>query len=90
MHSSESPNQMLSDVPLTRGNYRTWSREVRRSIGLKNKLCFILDNSDITKTKLGDKLFDSWKQANDIVITWLVRSMNSNIYKVEYLVDELN
>lgn len=55
---------MLYDVPLTRGNYHTWSAEVQRSLGSKNKLCFILDSIGIVKPKPGDKLFDAWNRSS--------------------------
>lgn len=60
IHPSESSYQMLADVPLTGDNYHSWSREVRRSLGSKNKLCFILDDTGIEKAKLGDNMYDVW------------------------------
>lgn len=53
--------------------------EVRRSLGSKKKLCFIIDSTRIEKPKIGDKLYDARRQANDMVISWLVKSMNSTI-----------
>lgn len=66
---------MLFDSLLNRENYHSWSRKVRRSIGPKNKLCFIENVSGIIMPRSGDKMYGYWKQANYIVITWLVKSM---------------
>lgn len=66
---SESTNQMLSNNLLVGGNCHSWSREARRSLGSKNKLYFIDDILGIVKPSVGDKLYDYWKQANDMVVT---------------------
>lgn len=60
IHPSENLNQMLTDE-----NYHTWCREVKRTLGSKNKLCFILDNTGIERPKPGDKLYDAWGHANN-------------------------
>lgn len=69
----------MADTLLEGGNYHIRSRKVKRSLGLKNKICFILDDTGIAKPKYGDKLYDSSKQADDMVITWLVKYMNHTI-----------
>lgn len=53
---------MLSKVVLDGGNYHTWSREVKKSLRSKNELCFIEEKPSIKILKLGDKLFDAWRQ----------------------------
>lgn len=52
---------------------------MKRSLGTKNKLCFIVDSPVVSIAKLGDKLYDLWKQADNMVITWLQKSMNTTI-----------
>lgn len=79
IHPSESPNKSLAKAPLNGGNYYTWSREVRRTLGSKNKLCFINGKTTVVIPKFGEKYFDAWKQENDMVITWLYKSTNSSI-----------
>lgn len=51
IHPSENPNKLLSESLLIRG--------VRRTVGAKNKMYFILENTSIEKPKLGDKLYDA-------------------------------
>lgn len=47
IHSGKSTHQVLSEVLLEGSNYYTWSREVKRSLDSKNKLCFIVHNSNV-------------------------------------------
>lgn len=72
---------MLSEAVLEGGvNYHAWSREVRRSLGSKNELCFIGEEKPSVKIpKPRDQLFDYWRQANDMVISRLHKSMNETI-----------
>lgn len=70
IHLSKSPNQSLAKVPLNGGNYHTWKREVSKTLGSKNKFCFIDKKSPVVIPNFGEKHFDAWKQANDMVITW--------------------
>lgn len=43
---------MLSEVVLEGGaNYHIWSREIRRSLGLKNKLCLIEEKPSVKVPK---------------------------------------
>lgn len=62
IYPSVKTNQLLIDTLLEGGNYHTWSREVRRSLGSKNKLYFVHDNTRIEKPKNGDKFYESMNQ----------------------------
>lgn len=52
---------------------------MKMSPGSKNKLSFITDSPGIAVPKVGDKRYDLWKQANNMVITWPHKSMKSTI-----------
>lgn len=45
----------------------------------KKKLCFIIDNPDVTKPKFGDKSYDAWVLVNSMVVALLHKSMNTTI-----------
>lgn len=58
IYPSESTTQSLSNMILEGGNHHSWNRDIKRSLGSKSKLCFIIDNPAIVKPKFGDKLYD--------------------------------
>lgn len=69
IHLSESTNQILAEVLLDGGNYDTWSKEVKRSLGSMNKLYYIYEFHSMPKPNFGDKLYAALRQANYMVIT---------------------
>lgn len=79
IHPSESPNQPLAKVVQHGGHFLIWSRDVRRSLYSKNKLCLIEESSVVITPKFCEKHYDAWKQANDMVIYMVAQVYNSTI-----------
>ncbi|XP_062100426.1 uncharacterized protein LOC133806326 [Humulus lupulus] len=80
LHHADNPGNILVSQPLTgQENYASWSRAMRLSISIKNKLGF-LDGS-IPKPSLSDSvLYNAWIGNNNIVISWILNSVSKEIF----------
>ncbi|XP_019190729.1 PREDICTED: uncharacterized protein LOC109185203 [Ipomoea nil] len=77
LHPNENPALMLVSTPLEGPNYHPWARAMTMALSCKNKLKFV--NGAITKPSRDDQKFDVWERCNDIVVSWIVRSLSPTI-----------
>ncbi|XP_031126844.1 uncharacterized protein LOC116029094 isoform X2 [Ipomoea triloba] len=74
LHPNENPALVLVFVPLDGPNYHPWARAMTMSLSCKNKLKFI--DSSIIKPSRDDPKFEVWNRCNDMVMSWIVRSLS--------------
>ncbi|XP_019153615.1 PREDICTED: uncharacterized protein LOC109150164 [Ipomoea nil] len=77
LHITENPNLILVSPPLSECNYASWSRSMKIALGVKNKFGFV--NGDIPNPGEGDIKYAIWKRCNDILCSWILKSLNSTI-----------
>ncbi|XP_019184788.1 PREDICTED: uncharacterized protein LOC109179747 [Ipomoea nil] len=77
LHITENPNLVLVSPPLSEHNYASWSRSMKIALGVKNKFGFV--NGAIAKLNTADPKYHVWKMCNDIVCSWILKSLNSTI-----------
>jgi hypothetical protein len=77
VHPSENPNSLSITLKLTGSNYIAWSRTFERSLGTKNKLCFI--NGYIPMPDEDDLNRAAWERCNHLVQSWLINSISESI-----------
>ncbi|XP_019157471.1 PREDICTED: uncharacterized protein LOC109154047 [Ipomoea nil] len=77
LHVTENPNLVLVSPPLSESNYATWSRSMKLALGVKNKFGFV--SGSIRSPGESDVRFAAWKRSNDIVCSWILRSVNPTI-----------
>lgn len=73
-------NQRLSSALLNELNYLPWSRAITIALGGKAKLSFIQD--DNKKPETSDKTYDSWIAQDQLVMSWLLNSMEPKIAEI--------
>nr|GMD93365.1 uncharacterized protein LOC109150247 [Ipomoea batatas] len=74
LHPNENPALVLVSVPLDGLNYHPWARAMTMALSCKNKIKFV--NGSITKPPEDDPKFDVWSRCNDMVMSWIVRSLS--------------
>nr|GLL46475.1 uncharacterized protein LOC109150247 [Ipomoea trifida] len=77
LHHNESPALMLVSTPLDGPNYHPWARALSMALSCKNKIKFV--NGSILKPDENDPKFDVWGRCNDMVMSWIVRSLSPTI-----------
>ncbi|XP_019415302.1 PREDICTED: uncharacterized protein LOC109326873 [Lupinus angustifolius] len=77
LHPGESPGAVLVSPPLNGTNYHSWSRAMRRALSSKNKFKFV--NGVIKTPQETDAIFDAWERCNTMVISWITRSLSTQI-----------
>ncbi|XP_019173563.1 PREDICTED: uncharacterized protein LOC109169142 [Ipomoea nil] len=77
MHASENPALELVSTPLEGPNYHPWARAVTMALSCKNKLAFV--DGTITKPSRDDRRYPYWERCNNMVVTWLIRSLSPTI-----------
>lgn len=77
LHPGENPGFVLVHLPLNGDNFYNWSRAIKRALSSKNKLKFI--NGSILKLAAHDILFDAWQRCNDMVVSWITRTLSPHI-----------
>ncbi|XP_019455120.1 PREDICTED: uncharacterized protein LOC109356243 [Lupinus angustifolius] len=77
VHPSESPGIALVSPVLNGKNYHQWARAMKVSLNTKQKLPFI-DGSILMPPKT-DPMYPAWERANNIVISWINRSVSPSI-----------
>ncbi|KAF1880154.1 hypothetical protein Lal_00022283 [Lupinus albus] len=77
LHPGENPGIPLVTPPLDGTNYHTWSRSMRRVLSSKNKLKFV--NGIIPVPLPSEPIFDSWDRCNNMVVSWISRSLSPQI-----------
>ncbi|XP_070014862.1 uncharacterized protein [Nicotiana sylvestris] len=84
IHPSDSPGSSLVPVPFDRIGYRFWRRSVLRALLVKNKLGFII--GDTEKPLVTSPLFRQWERCDDMVTSWILNSLSRDIAdSVEYV-----
>ncbi|XP_019186521.1 PREDICTED: uncharacterized protein LOC109181224 [Ipomoea nil] len=78
LHVNENPSLELVSFPLDGSNYHAWARAMTMALSCKNKVPFI--NGAIKKPSQDDlEKYYVWERCNNIVCTWLVRSLSPTI-----------
>lgn len=77
LHPGENPGISLIAQVLNESNYTSWSRSMKRALLSKNKLKFI--NGGIKKPRKDDSLFNSWERSNMMVLSWIIKTLSSQI-----------
>ncbi|XP_019193103.1 PREDICTED: uncharacterized protein LOC109187370 [Ipomoea nil] len=77
LHITENPNLVLVSPPLSEHNYASWSRSMKIALGVKNKFGFV--NGAVTRPNAADPKYPVWRRCNDIVCSWILKSLNTTI-----------
>nr|GMD70765.1 uncharacterized protein LOC109179345 [Ipomoea batatas] len=77
LHPSENPSLILVSRVLEGHNYHSWARAMEMSLLSKNKLGFV--DGTIAVPDVSDVKFPYWKRCNNMVSTWIVRSLSPEI-----------
>lgn len=85
LHPGENPGVVLVAPPLNDTNYYNWSKAMRRALTSKKKLKFI--NGDLLQLAETDPLFEAWETCNNIVVSWINRSLSTRIQQSTISID---
>ncbi|CAL0329776.1 unnamed protein product [Lupinus luteus] len=85
LHPGENPGHALVAPPLNGKNYHSWSRAMRRALSSKNKFRFV--DGRIQAPQETDPIFDVWERCNNMVISWITRSLNQSIAQSTVYID---
>ncbi|XP_019465369.1 PREDICTED: uncharacterized protein LOC109363564 [Lupinus angustifolius] len=77
VHPSDNPASALVSPVLNGENYNHWSIGMKRSLISKQKLALI-DGSILMPPKT-DPTYKAWERANNMVISWITRSVSPSI-----------
>ncbi|XP_075074833.1 uncharacterized protein LOC142162384 [Nicotiana tabacum] len=84
IHPSDSPGSSLVLVSFDGIGYRSRRRSVLRALSVKNKLGFII--GDTEKPLVTSPLFRQWERCDDMVTSWILNSLSRDIAdSVEYV-----
>ncbi|XP_070012076.1 uncharacterized protein [Nicotiana sylvestris] len=84
IHLSDSPGSNLVLVSFDGIGYRSRRRSVLRALSVKNKLGFII--GDTEKPLVTSPLFRQWEMCDDMVTSWILNSLSRDIANsVEYV-----
>ena len=72
-----NPNQCLSSVLLNEHNYLGWTRAITLALVGKSKLGYV--NGSIQKPGVGSSSYDSWLSKDQLIMSWLLNSMESKL-----------
>ncbi|XP_019151795.1 PREDICTED: uncharacterized protein LOC109148506 [Ipomoea nil] len=86
LHINENPALELVSTPLEGPNYHSWARAMTMALSCKNKVPF--SNGSIMKPS-ADNLdrFLAWERCNNIVSTWIVRTLSPTIARSVLWID---
>ncbi|XP_021771486.1 uncharacterized protein LOC110735604 [Chenopodium quinoa] len=79
IHPSENPTVSLVSEKFNGDNYADWKKGMILAFSMKNKLVFI--DGSLTKPDSGDPMFNAWERCNNMVISYLLRSMDNTLSK---------
>lgn len=85
LHTGENPGAVLVTPFLNDTNYYNWSKDMRRALSSKKKLKFI--NGALPQPVETDPLFEAWETCNNIVVSWIHRSLFAQISKSTVSID---
>ncbi|XP_019179841.1 PREDICTED: uncharacterized protein LOC109175039 [Ipomoea nil] len=77
LHLNENPALILVSTTLNGRNYHPWARAMEKALLSKNKLGFV--DGTVAVPDVGDVRFPYWKRCNNMVATWLMRSLSPEI-----------
>ena len=77
LHPSESPGIVLVSSPLTELNYSLWCQAMTVALESKNKMGFV--DGSIPEPGVGDPLRPAWQRNNSIILSWITRSLSTEI-----------
>ena len=77
LHPNENPSLILVSPPLTGSNYHHWARAMMMALMSKNKFQFVDGSISVPDKK--DLLFPAWQRCNNMVLTWINRSLSPSI-----------
>ena len=77
LHPSDHPGASLVTKLLNSDNYGTWSRSISIALSAKNKTGFV--DGSIPKPLGTDAKFADWKRCNDMVLSWILNSIDPSI-----------
>ncbi|XP_062075879.1 uncharacterized protein LOC133780009 [Humulus lupulus] len=77
-HSDDPGNNLVSQLLTGQDNYASWSRSMKLSISVKNKIGF-LDGSITKPSPTDTSLYIAWSRNNNIVISWILNSVSKEI-----------
>ncbi|XP_019415124.1 PREDICTED: uncharacterized protein LOC109326775 [Lupinus angustifolius] len=76
---------ILVSTTLDGSNYQSWSRNMRRALGSKNKYKFV--NGSIPVPNHLDPDFDVWERCNNMVVSWITRCLSAQIAQCVVYID---
>ncbi|KAI4374147.1 hypothetical protein MLD38_012176 [Melastoma candidum] len=74
---ADSQMAVLVTPGLVEGNYSAWSRMFLVALSIRNKIGFV--DGSIVRPAEGDPLFVAWKRCDDLVRTWIYKSVSVSI-----------
>ncbi|KAL5698289.1 hypothetical protein ACHQM5_029348 [Ranunculus cassubicifolius] len=77
LHHSDNPGMKLVSQELTGDNFSTWVLAMTTALSAKNKLCFVDGSKPMPSADSPD--FQVWKRCNDMVKSWLISSISTDI-----------
>lgn len=77
LHPSDNPGMVLVTVTLNDHNYNQWCRSMKIALSSKLKLGFI--DGSYLQPELTSSLFSHWNRCNDIVISWILNTVTTEI-----------
>ncbi|XP_019172868.1 PREDICTED: uncharacterized protein LOC109168309 [Ipomoea nil] len=77
LHPNENPSLILVSALLDGRNYHPWAMAMEMALLSKNKLGFV--DGTIAIPDSNDVKFPYWKRCNNMVSTWIMRSLSSEI-----------
>jgi len=85
LHPGENPGAVLVSPPLDGSNYHSWSRVMKRALLSKNKFKFV--SGEIPEPTRKSKQYEAWERCNVIVISWINRSLITQIAQSANYID---
>ena len=79
IHPNENPTVSLVSEKCNGDNYADWKRAMVLALSMKNKIAFI--DGSMIKPEPTDPLFKGWERCNNMIISYLPRSVDNTIAK---------
>ncbi|XP_057720207.1 uncharacterized protein LOC130934680 [Arachis stenosperma] len=70
---------LLVTQQLSKDNYHSWSRAIRKALNAKRKLGFITGSVPQLDPTTEPNKFENWQCVNDVVSTWILNSISKEI-----------
>ena len=79
LQSSDHPGAQIVSIKLTGPNFQKWSRSIKIALRTKGKLGFI--DGSYVKPDQTSLRFDQWIKCDNMVVSWLLNSMVTDLSK---------